>query len=128
MQNRIAYEYTIIRVVPKVEREEFLNVGVILYARKKRFLDIRYHIDHERLTTFSKDIDVDLIADYLKAWELVCRGGVAGGSIGQLDMPVRFRWLSANRSTIIQGSKLHTGLCHDPKEALVDIFERYVVL
>lgn len=127
MPDKVIYEYAIIRVVPKVEREEFLNVGVILYAKQKKYLGIKYHIDKKRLTAFSDTIDIELIHNYLKAWELVCQGGNPGGRIGQFTLPNRFRWLSASRSSIIQSSKTHPGLSADPEKTLADIFERYVL-
>jgi len=127
MQDRVPYEYAIIRVVPKVEREEFMNIGAVLFARRKKYLGIRFHLEEKRLAAFSKDIDIELIKKYLNAWKLVCQGGKAGGTIGQLEMPVRFRWLTANRSTIIQASALHTGLCSDPEKVLEDIFKKYVL-
>ena len=127
MPDNISYEYAIIRVVPKVEREEFINIGVILYAKRKRYLGIKYHIDAKRLAAFGDKIDIELIKDYLKAWELVCQGGKSGGAIGALDMASRFRWLAANRSSIIQSSATHSGLCKAPEKMLMDIFERYVL-
>lgn len=127
MQDRVNFEYAIIRVVPQVEREEFINIGAVLYARQKKYLGIRYHIDKKRLAAFSDKIDIDLIEKYLKAWKLVCEGGAQGGNIGQLEIQVRFRWLTANRSTIIQASNLHTGLSSDPEKMLTDIYERYVL-
>ncbi len=127
MPDNISYEYAIIRVVPVVEREEFINVGVIVYAKRKRFLDMKYHIDKERLTAFGDQIDIDLITNYLKAWKLVCQGGKIGGAIGGLEMHVRFRWLTADRSSIIQSSATHPGLCADPDLMLADIFEKYVL-
>ncbi len=127
MQDRVTYEFAVIRVVPKVEREEFLNVGVILFSKRKKYLGIKYHIDPKRLEAFSSQIDIDEIRDYLKAWELVCEGKTDGGRIGTLDLPSRFRWLTASRSTIIQSSKTHPGLCHDPEKVLEDLFNRNVL-
>ncbi len=127
MPDNITYEYAIIRIVPKVEREEFINVGVILYAKRKRFLGMKYHIDEQRLAAFGNKVDIDLIRNYLTAWELVCQGGKIGGAIGSLEMPVRFRWLTSNRSSIIQSSATHSGLCRNPEKMLADIFERYVL-
>lgn len=127
MPDNISYEYAIIRVVPIVEREEFINVGVILYAKRKRFLGMKYQIDEKRLAAFGKNINLPLITNYLKAWDLVCQGGKVGGEIGALDRHVRFRWLTANRSSIIQSSATHPGLCANPAQMLVDIFERYVL-
>ena len=127
MPDNIAYEYAIIRVVPRVEREEFINIGVILYAKRKRYLGMRYHLDEKRLAAFGDTIDTDLIRNYLTAWESVCQGGKIGGTIGSLDMASRFRWLTANRSSIIQSSATHSGLCVDPAQMLADIFERYIL-
>ncbi len=127
MQGKVIYEYSVIRIVPKVEREEFLNVGVIVFSKRKKYLGIKYHIDEKRLTAFSNDIDLPLIREYLKAWELVCTGGLKGGPIGQCELSYRFRWLSAYRSTIIQSSRIHPGLCDDPEEVLEKLFEFYVL-
>lgn len=128
MPDKVTYEYAIIRVVPKVEREEFLNVGVILFSKRKKYLDLKYHIDPKRLQAFSKNIDVELIQKYLEAWELVCQGAPHGGTIGTFELPYRFRWLTANRSTIIQSSKTHPGLCTDPALVLEKLFKRYVLI
>jgi len=127
MQNRVTYEFAVIRVVPKVEREEFLNVGVILFSKSKKYLGIKYKINENRLAAFSNTIDVDILKDSLNAWQKVCEGAPNGGSIGQLDLAERFRWLVANRSTIIQSSKTHPGLCNNPKQVLEELFELYVL-
>ena len=126
MQDRVTYEFAIIRFVPKVEREEFINIGAILFSKRKKFLGIRYTIDQERLTAFSKEIDFDLLKEYLKAWELICAGDPGGGAIGKLEFSDRFRWLAAAKSTMLQCSKTHPGLCHDPERELEDLFEKYV--
>ena len=107
MQDRCTFEYAIIRIVPKVEREEFFNVGVILFSKRKKFLDMKYHIDSEKLKAFTCEIELDVLHDYLNAWKLICQGAPAGGKIGKLELSDRFRWLSACRSTIIQSSKTH---------------------
>jgi hypothetical protein len=127
MQDKVTYEYAVIRLVPKVEREEFLNIGVILYSKRKKYLGIKYQIDEKRIRSFSEEVDIDMVSQYLAAWELVCKGGKEGGKIGELDLPTRFRWLVANRSTIIQSSKTHPGLCDKPEEVLEDLFKRYVL-
>lgn len=121
------YEYAIIRVLPKVEREEFLNVGVILYSKRKNFLDMRVHLDEGRLFGFSKDLDIDMVKGYLDAWDLVCKGTKDSGPIGQLEMHLRFRWLTANRSTIIQSSQVHPGQCSDPAAMLDKLFQQLVL-
>ena len=127
MPEKQIYEYAFIRFVPKVEREEFLNVGVILYSKGKKFLQVKFHIDEKRLHAFSEDIDIEELKEYLHTWQLICEGGAKGGKIGQLDPAARFRWLTATRSTIIQGSKVHTGICEHPDIVLNDLFNKYVL-
>lgn len=127
MQDRETYEYAVIRLVPKVEREEFLNVGVILFSKRKKFLGIKYKVDEERIKAFSEEVDVEMIKSYLEAWKAVCQGAPEGGKIGTFELASRFRWLVASRSTIIQSSKTHPGLCNDPEKVLEQLFERYVL-
>lgn len=126
MQGKQLYEYAIIRLVPKVERGEYLNLGVILLSKKSNFLKMKFEINENRLKAFSKDIDIDLIKEYLMAWQLVCEGGSKGGKIGSLEIRVRFRWLTANRSTIIQSSPVHPGFCDDPKQELDRLMNQFV--
>lgn len=127
MQDRVTYEFAIIRFVPKVEREEFFNIGVLLFSKRKKYLGIKYNIDVNKLKAFTSDVDVEYLNKYLNAWKLVCKGGVNGGVIGELEMADRFRWLAASRSTIIQSSKTHPGLCKDPEKELEDLFNKYVL-
>lgn len=127
MQDKVKFEYAIIRLVPKVEREEFFNVGVIVFSRAKKYLSVKYHVNAKKLACFNDDVCIDSVNDYLKAWTHVCEGKVAGGVIGKMDLPDRFRWLTASRSTIIQSSVTHSGLCHDPEKVLEEIFESYVM-
>lgn len=127
MQDKVTYEYAIIRVVPKVERGEFFNVGVLLFSKRKNFLGVRYKIDKKKLEAFSDDLDLTMLNDHLKAWEDVCQGTPKGGSIGNFEVSDRFRWLAASRSTIIQSSKTHSGLCTDPEEELELLFKTFVL-
>jgi len=127
MSAKATFEYAIIRVVPKVERGEFLNVGVIVLAKSKDFLAMKYHLNESRLTGFSPDIDLEKIDAYLQAWKWICAGSEKGGRIGKLPVPERFRWLTATRSTIIQSSEVHPGLCSDPVAKLEDLFQKYVL-
>lgn len=127
MQDRCTFEYAIIRVVPKVEREEFFNVGVILFSKQKKFLDVKYNINQKLLEAFTDEIEAENLLKYLKAWELICEGLPSGGAIGKLELSDRFRWLTATRSTIIQSSKTHPGLCEDPEKELQDIFKEIVL-
>lgn len=126
MQNRVTYEYAVIRLVPKVEREEFLNVGVIMFSKRKRFIGIKYFVDEKKIQAFAPEVDLSLVEKYLKAWEDVCLGAPKGGKIGELELSSRFRWLVASRSTIIQSSKTHPGTCLEPQVVLESLYERYV--
>ena len=127
MQDRVTYEFAIIRFVPKVEREEFINVGALLFSRQKKYLGIKYSVDTQRIKALSENIDQTIIIEYLKAWEAICKGGSQGGPIGELELSDRFRWLSACKSTVLQCSKTHPGLCTDPEKELEDLFKRYVL-
>ena len=127
MQDKVTYEYAVIRLVPKVEREEFLNIGVILFSKPKQFLDMKFQLDEERIHAFSGEIDASLIRKYMEAWALICKGGQQAGQIGILDMALRFRWLSAAKSTIIQCSNTHSGVCREPQKVLDKLFEMYVL-
>jgi len=127
MQDRLTFEYAIIRIVPKVEREEFFNAGVILFSKQKKFLGIKFEVNPKKLSALSSEIELDVLNTYLKAWQLICEGDPLGGTIGRLDLPDRFRWLTACRSTIIQSSKTHNGLSNDLDKALNDIFEQHVL-
>ena len=118
MPARRAFEYAVVRLVPRVEREEFLNVGVILYCKARRFLEARVYVDETRLRAVFPDIDLDEVRRHLDHFVRVAQGGVDAGPIGELPQAERFRWLSAPRSTIIQLSPAHAGLCVDPADAL----------
>jgi len=126
MQDKHLFEYAVIRVVPRVEREEFLNVGVILYCVSKKFLHTRFHLDEDRLHAFASGINIDEVKERLNAFSQVCKGAAEGGPIGQLPLASRFRWLTAARSTIVQTSPVHPGLCIDPQVTLDKLFEQLV--
>jgi hypothetical protein len=127
MPEKLLFEYAVLRVVPKVEREEFLNVGIILFCKKTKFLQCLYHLDKERLRAFCPQLDIDEVAEYLHSFERICSGSKDGGPIGQLDTPSRFRWLTATRSTVVQSSKVHPGLSTDPKETLQHLYAQLVL-
>ncbi|MEL6720519.1 MAG: DUF3037 domain-containing protein [Bacteroidota bacterium] len=127
MQNKAPYEYAVIRLVPKVEREEFINIGVLLFSKRKKYLGIKLNLDEERILAFSKEVDLPTIQNYLNAWTSICEGTPKGGRIGSLDLASRFRWLTASKSTIIQCSPVHIGLCEKPEMVLERIFERRVL-
>ena len=122
MQEKDLFEYAVIRIVPKVEREEFLNVGVVLYCARQKFLKAIYEIDQERLSAFCHGCDVPEIEDYLRSFEHICNGGEDAGPIGRLPIAERFRWLTATRSTVLQTSKVHPGFCEDAGATLKKLF------
>ncbi len=127
MQQTHLFEYAVVRVVPKVEREEFLNVGVILYCRELNFLQVLYSLNDERLQIFCTQIDKQELLQNLQSFERICNGSADAGPIGSLDIAGRFRWLTATRSTIIQTSKVHPGFCTDPYETLTRLYTQLVL-
>lgn len=126
MHGRATYDYAIIRVVPRVEREEFLNVGVVLSCPARGFLEARIELDEQRLLALDPTADVETIRAHLATIPLICAGGERAGPIGQLSQRERFHWLVAPRSTIIQTSPVHTGCCSDPNAALEHLLDTVV--
>ena len=123
-----SFDYGVVRVVPRVEREECINAGVILFCLEQRFLQARVHVDEPRLLALWPEIDVELVRQHLEAIPRICAGGPDGGPIGKLSLRERFHWLVAPRSTIIQVSPVHTGLCETPELALDKLFEKMVLI
>ncbi len=126
MQGYHLFEYATIRLVPKVERGEFVNIGSILYCSGERFLQSIFHWDEQRILTLFPEVDLDLVKDYSRSFELICKGSktVKDNSvlaIAQYAMAERFRWLTATRSTIIQASPVHTGYTQDALATLEKI-------
>ncbi|MCB0243284.1 MAG: DUF3037 domain-containing protein [Anaerolineae bacterium] len=121
-----ALEYVVVRVVPRPEREEFINAGVILFCRTLRFLDCRISLDEARLFALAPDVDLDAVCAHLELIPRICAGGPEAGEIGAMDQPERFRWLASPRSTVVQVSSVHGGLCHDPQAALDDLYAKMV--
>jgi Protein of unknown function (DUF3037) len=128
MQENHLFEYAVIRVVPKVEREEFINAGVILLCGKQKFLQAHIHLNEARLAALSPDIDRKELQEHIHSFERICAGGPGSGPIGQLPLAERFRWLTAARSTMVQTSHVHPGLCSDPKKMLEHLVEELVAL
>lgn len=122
------FEYAVLRVVPRVEREEFLNVGVVLLCRAQGFLQCAYALPEARLQALAGRADLDLaeLAARLRAFEKICQGRREGGPIGQLAPAERFRWLTATRSTVLQTSAVHPGLCEDAAGTLARLFGQLV--
>jgi Protein of unknown function (DUF3037) len=127
MQEQHSFEYAVIRVVPKVEREEFMNVGMILYCQSLAYLDALFTLNEERLFALSPGLEIDEIKKHLAAFCNICKGGPEAGPIGKLDMGSRFRWLTATRSTVLQCSKVHPGLSSDPSLTLKNLHKRLVL-
>jgi hypothetical protein len=126
VRDHSSYDYAIVRVVPRVEREEFVNVGVIVSCPRKEFLEARIEIDASRLQALDPSIDIEAIRTYLASIPAICAGGTQGGTIGRLSRRERFDWLVAPRSTIIQTSKVHTGRCTDPATLLEHLLNAMV--
>jgi len=127
MPEKHLYEYAVIRIVPHVEREEFINAGIIMYCATQRFLEVKCKLDAVRLKSFCSSLDIVEIETRLQAFERVCEGGKEGGPIGQLSQASRFRWLTASRSTVVQTSRVHPGLSTNVTETLHKLFEQLVI-
>ncbi len=121
------YEYAAIRVVPRVEREEFINAGVILFCRVRRFLGARIALDRSRLVALWPGVDAAEVEEHLRQFELVCRGDPAAGELGRWPPAERFHWLVAPRSTIVQTSPVHAGRTADPPAELARLFAELIL-
>ena len=126
MRDHYTYDYAIIRVIPRVEREEFVNVGVIVSCPAKEFLEARIELDEQRLMALDSTLDIATVRDHLAAIPAICAGGEQAGPIGQLSQRERFHWLVAPRSTIIQTSPVHTGCCKNPTAVLEHLLDTMV--
>ena len=122
------FEYAVLRVVPRVERGEFLNAGVVLYSSEARFLDARLHLDRGRLRALDPGADPDTVLAHLEIVRKVCAGGSEAGAVGLLPPRERFGWLVAPRSTVVQPSPVHTGLTEDPGAELERLLEVLVAV
>jgi hypothetical protein len=127
MHGKHLFEYAVIRIVPRVEREEFLNAGVILYCAEQRFLQALFEINEPRLSAFSPLLNIADVQASLQAIVRICAGGKDAGPIGFYSAAERFRWLTATRSTIIQTSCVHPGLCTDAPQALQRLYRQLVL-
>lgn len=127
MQEKHLYEYAVIRVVPRVEREEFINAGIVVFCKRQKFIKVLFTIDEAKLTMLAPDVDVDQIRLNLESFQKVGSGAKDGGPIARLEVPERFRWLTAVRSSVIQTSRPHPGLCGDLEYRTQKLFEDYVL-
>lgn len=128
MPDRASYDYASVRVVPRVDREEFLNAGIILFCSERDYLGGRVALDEGRLRALSPSIDLGVVERHLEAIPKICQGARDAGPIAKLSRRERFHWLVAPRSTIIQVSPVHSGICESPERALDELFRRLVTL
>ena len=127
MQEKNLYEYAVIRVVPRVEREEFLNVGIILFCKKAKFIKVIHLLPLAKILALDQEADVEQIQANIYAFEQVAHSSKQGGPIAMMDIPSRFRWLTALRSSVIQTSRPHPGLCDDLDKTAQRLFEELVL-
>jgi DUF3037 family protein len=120
------FQYAIVRVVPRVERGECMNVGVVFFCRPRRYLAARIALDEARLAAFAPELDVDEVRAHLEAMDRIAAGDSEAGPVAQLEQSERFHWLVAPSSTVIQTSPVHTGLCENPEETLAALVGKLV--
>jgi hypothetical protein len=126
MSTRMGFEYVVLRCVPRVDREEFLNVGVVLHCQQADFLEARCHVDRDRLVAVAPELDVDAVCSALAAVEAVCRGDASAGEAGRGPLGTRFGFVKAPRSTVVQPGPVHGGSTVDPARQLEHLLERLV--
>jgi Protein of unknown function (DUF3037) len=126
VRDHCSYDYAVIRVVPRVDREEFLNVGIIVSCPAKDYLEARIELDESRLLAFDPTLDIEAVRGHLASIPRICAGGPDAGPIGKLSPRERFHWLVAPRSTVIQTSRVHTGRCTDPAPVSERLLDRMV--
>lgn len=126
MYDKHLYEYAVIRVVPKVEREEFINVGLMLYSKRQKYLRIKYHIPSEKIKAFCSEFDLDLLKINLDALVNICEGKKEGGPIAQFEKDERFRWISAIKSSSLQTSRPHSGFSENLDETFEKLYNELV--
>jgi len=127
MQGKFLYEYAIIRIVPRVERGERINAGIILFCKSKDFLGMLYEVNEAKILALEPTADIDKLKNFMAAFQKICCGEKGSGAIGSLKGAERFRWLTAKRSTLIQISKVHPGFTDDPEKQLKILFEKMVL-
>lgn len=127
MQEKHLYEYAVIRVLPKVEREEFINVGIILFSKRSQYIKMLYYVNQGKIKLFSDEFDVDLLNASLVAFDKISQGAKDGGPIAQLDIPERFRWLTAVKSSCLQTSRPHPGFSADLEATTQKLFNELVL-
>lgn len=127
MQEPHLYEYAVVRVVPKVEREEFINVGLILFCKRQRYIRMEFKINEAKFSLFETEIELCDLQMYMESFQNTAKGTKLGGRIGELETPERFRWLTAVRSSVLQTSRPHAGLCENLEETFERLFGELVL-
>jgi hypothetical protein len=127
MKEKHLYEYAVIRLLPQVEREEFVNVGIILFCKKMQFIRMYYAVNEQKIQAFAGDLDLEQVKLNLHSFEQIAMGAPNCGPVAQLDVPSRFRWLTAVRSSAIQTSRPHPGLSKDLEHTAQRLFEELVL-
>lgn len=127
MQGKLLYEYAVIRVLPKVEREEFINVGLILFSKRSKYIKARYQLEESKFKMFSSELDLESLYANLDAFVKIAFGQRDGGTIAQFEIPERFRWLTAIRSASIQTSRPHSGFSDNLDQTFESLFEELVL-
>ncbi|HLV46732.1 MAG TPA: DUF3037 domain-containing protein [Flavobacterium sp.] len=127
MQDKVVYEYAVVRVVPKIEREEFINVGLILFSKRKRFVRFEYHIPEEKIRLFCKEFDLSQVKENLESFAKICAGEKDSGPIAQLEADEKFRWITAVKSSGIQSSRPHPGFSSDLNATFDKLYKELVL-
>lgn len=127
MQEQKLYEYAVIRLVPRPEREEFFNVGLILFSKKEKFIKVKTHLCEEKFRVIRSKIEFDDVKKHLDSFANIAKGERSAGSIAQMEIPERFRWLTAVKSSIIQTSRPHPGSSPDLEKTFDRLFEELVL-
>ena len=127
MQKGKLYHYTVIRLVPKVERQEFFNIGLILFSKREKYIRLKYHLCRDKFKLMCSDIEYDEVEYSLESFKQIAEGNNEYGTIATMDIPERFRWLAAVRSSIIQTSPTHTGIADDLEKTFKRLFEELVL-
>ncbi|MFI2741569.1 DUF3037 domain-containing protein [Zhouia sp. PK063] len=127
MHEKYFYEYAVIRVLPKVEREEFINVGILLFCKQQKFLVVKYHFPQEKLALFHTELNGDQVEENLLSFQKIAQGAKTGGRIGEFDITSRFRWLTAVRSSCIQTSRPRSGFSSNLEDTLQHLYKDLVL-
>ena len=127
MHEKHLYEYAVIRVVPKVEREEFINVGLMMYCKRQKYLRIQYQIPTKKISSFCEEFDLDQLKINLESFVAICEGKKSAGPIAQFEKDERFRWLTAVKSSSIQTSRPHSGFSTDLDHTFEKLYEELVL-